>query len=91
MPFPTLKMGPRFCQDPYRRRIHIPGRKSGRIGAYIQLVKPAFVNSGKGNTNTSQLVEAFTVGRDKEFDQLLAPYDIIGSIAHVKMLREKPG
>jgi len=28
----------RFCQEPYRRRIHIPGRKSGRIGAYIQLV-----------------------------------------------------
>jgi argininosuccinate lyase len=42
----------------------------------------------KGNTNTSQLVEAFTVGRDKEFDQLLAPYDIMGSIAHVKMLGE---
>ena len=33
-------------------------------------------------------VEAFTVGRDRELDVLLAPYDILGSIAHVQMLYE---
>ena len=31
-------------------------------------------------------VEQFTVGRDKEFDLLLAPFDVLGSIAHVIML-----
>jgi argininosuccinate lyase len=42
----------------------------------------------KESTSTSQLVEAFTVGRDKEFDILLAKYDVQGSIAHVRMLGE---
>jgi argininosuccinate lyase len=40
----------------------------------------------KENTDTSKQVEKFTVGKDKEFDLLLAPFDIIGSIAHAKML-----
>jgi argininosuccinate lyase len=40
----------------------------------------------KENTSTSQLIEDFTVGRDKEFDILLAEYDVLGSIAHVRML-----
>ncbi len=31
-------------------------------------------------------VEQFTVGNDREFDLLLAPYDVLGSIAHVMML-----
>ncbi|MES2882126.1 MAG: hypothetical protein V4676_08265, partial [Bacteroidota bacterium] len=42
----------------------------------------------KENTSVSQLVESFTVGRDKEFDILLAKYDVQGSIAHVTMLGE---
>jgi argininosuccinate lyase len=42
----------------------------------------------KESTNTSQLVETFTVGRDKEFDILLAQYDVQGSMAHVRMLGE---
>jgi argininosuccinate lyase len=42
----------------------------------------------KESTNTSQLVETFTVGRDKEFDILLAKYDVQGSMAHVRMLGE---
>ena len=42
----------------------------------------------KENTSVSQLIESFTVGRDKEFDQLLAEYDVQGSIAHVTMLGE---
>lgn len=40
----------------------------------------------KDNTDTSKLVEKFTVGKDKEFDLLLAPFDVLGSIAHAKML-----
>jgi argininosuccinate lyase len=43
----------------------------------------------KDATATSALVEQFTVGRDKEFDALLAPYDVEGSMAHVAMLTEQ--
>jgi argininosuccinate lyase len=42
----------------------------------------------KQNTSVSALIEQFTVGRDKEFDQLLAAFDVQGSIAHVQMLGE---
>jgi argininosuccinate lyase len=42
----------------------------------------------KEGTSTSELIEKFTVGRDKEFDLLLAKYDVQGSIAHVTMLGE---
>ncbi|MFW5831790.1 MAG: argininosuccinate lyase, partial [Prolixibacteraceae bacterium] len=31
-------------------------------------------------------IEKFTVGKDRELDLYLAPYDILGSMAHVKML-----
>ncbi len=42
----------------------------------------------KDSTTTSELIEEFTVGRDKEFDILLAKYDVQGSLAHVRMLGE---
>lgn len=32
------------------------------------------------------LIEKFTVGDDYKFDQILLPYDIVGSLAHAKML-----
>ncbi|HNW50997.1 MAG TPA: argininosuccinate lyase [Prolixibacteraceae bacterium] len=32
------------------------------------------------------LIEQFTIGRDPEMDMFLAPFDVIGSIAHIKML-----
>jgi argininosuccinate lyase len=38
--------------------------------------------------NTNQKVETFTVGRDREMDIELAPYDIQGSLAHITMLSE---
>lgn len=40
----------------------------------------------KANTSTTEIVEQFTVGNDKDFDLLLAPFDVLGSIAHTKML-----
>lgn len=40
----------------------------------------------KDSTSTSQQVEQFTVGRDKEFDLLLAPYDVQGNKAQANML-----
>jgi argininosuccinate lyase len=42
----------------------------------------------KDSTTVSELIETFTVGRDREFDLLLARYDVEGSIAHVTMLGE---
>lgn len=33
-------------------------------------------------------IEAFTVGQDRELDLLLAPYDVLGSLAHGRMLSE---
>ena len=31
-------------------------------------------------------VEKFTVGNDRELDLFLAPFDVLGSLAHIKML-----
>jgi len=36
--------------------------------------------------SADSLVEKFTVGRDREFDVRLAPFDVKGSLAHIKML-----
>lgn len=38
------------------------------------------------NIQVDQEVEQFTVGRDRELDLYLAPYDMLGSIAHITML-----
>ena len=43
----------------------------------------------KDNTATSALIETFTVGNDRDFDLLLAGFDVEGSIAHVTMLGEQ--
>lgn len=40
------------------------------------------------NSTVSEAVEHFTVGKDREMDLLLAPFDVLGSIAHVTMLAE---
>jgi len=42
----------------------------------------------KDNTETSDQIEKFTVGRDNEFDALLAEHDVTGTIAHVSMLQQ---
>lgn len=42
----------------------------------------------KDTTNTAQKIETFTVGRDKEFDLILAPYDVQGSLAHAQQLHQ---
>lgn len=43
----------------------------------------------KASTNTAARIEKFTVGRDREFDILMAAHDVEGSIAHVTMLGEQ--
>ncbi len=37
---------------------------------------------------TAEIVDAFTVGNDRELDNALAKYDVLGSIAHAKMLQQ---
>ena len=43
------------------------------------------ISSGEDN-NMQKLVETFTVGNDREMDIVLAPFDVLGNIAHAKML-----
>jgi len=42
----------------------------------------------KQGQNPDNMVDKFTVGKDKEFDVILAEYDVLGSIAHTKMLQK---
>ncbi|MEO7316250.1 MAG: lyase family protein, partial [Ginsengibacter sp.] len=36
--------------------------------------------------DTLKIVEKFTVGKDRELDMFLAPFDVLGSLAHIQML-----
>ena len=38
------------------------------------------------NFEVNAEIERFTVGRDREMDLYLAPYDVMGSMAHITML-----
>jgi argininosuccinate lyase len=40
----------------------------------------------KEGVTTSEQIERFTVGRDREMDQYLAPFDVLGNLAHAQML-----
>ncbi len=35
---------------------------------------------------TNKMVEQFTVGNDREMDLYLAPFDVLGTMAHITML-----
>ena len=41
----------------------------------------------KGTSEVSKEIEKYTVGKDRELDLLLAPYDVYGSMAHAIMLQ----
>ena len=38
------------------------------------------------STDVNKKVEVFTIGNDQELDLLLAPFDVLGSLAHITML-----
>ena len=38
--------------------------------------------------DTDAQIERFTVGKDRELDVVLAPYDVLGTMAHITMLQE---
>ncbi|QKZ13236.1 argininosuccinate lyase [Spirosoma sp. KUDC1026] len=40
----------------------------------------------KEGVTTSEQIERFTVGRDREMDQYLAQFDVLGNLAHAQML-----
>ena len=40
------------------------------------------------DTSTNEKIDHFTVGNDRTYDLVLAPYDCIASKAHAKMLGE---
>ena len=39
------------------------------------------------NTQVNAKIEAFTIGHDREMDIFLAKYDVLGSMAHIRMLQ----
>jgi len=39
------------------------------------------------NIASTKEVETFTVGKDRELDMYLAPFDVLGSLAHIQMLQ----
>jgi argininosuccinate lyase len=39
------------------------------------------------STQINKKTEAFTIGRDRELDVFLAKYDVLGSMAHIRMLK----
>ena len=54
---------------------------------YIWPPKPAYMKLWqKENTTISDKIEKFTVGRDREMDLYLAPFDVLGNLAHAIML-----
>ncbi|GAB3991189.1 argininosuccinate lyase [Spirosoma daeguense] len=40
----------------------------------------------KEGVSTAEQIEQFTVGRDREMDLYLAPFDVLGNLAHAQML-----
>ncbi len=39
------------------------------------------------NIQVDHEIEKYTVGKDREMDMYLAPFDVLGSIAHITMLQ----
>ena len=51
-------------------------------------MKKLWQKGASNSTELTKIVERFTVGNDKQSDILLAKYDVLGSLAHTKMLAE---
>ena len=48
--------------------------------------KTLWGKAGKTEGNDREIIQAFTVGEDRDWDMYLARFDVLGSIAHTKML-----
>ena len=40
------------------------------------------------STDVNKQIDTFTVGNDRELDLVLAPFDVLGSLAHIRMLEK---
>lgn len=49
-------------------------------------MKKLWQKESKQSGIDTSLIEAFTIGKDKELDMQLAEYDVLGSLAHTQML-----
>jgi argininosuccinate lyase len=62
------------------------------VTSWIRSLTLSLINSfilklwQKEGVTTSEQIERFTVGRDREMDQYLAPFDVLGNLAHAQML-----
>ena len=51
-------------------------------------MKKLWQKEAVSKNNLAEKVEQFTVGKDRDLDLMLAKYDVLGSLAHTKMLAE---
>ncbi len=65
-----------------------------QVSAFLPTFAPIFIDTislhrmklWQKNYSVHADIERFTVGRDRELDLLLAKYDVLGSLAHIRML-----
>ena len=55
---------------------------------FISSFIPSIMKLWQKSYTVDQQIETFTVGQDRELDRYLAPYDILGSLAHIRMLEK---
>src|SRR5690606_8818461 len=67
---------------------HVRYRRKNRLKTKKQrlLIKTYTMKIWKKNIDVDAFVEKFTVGNDRELDLLLAEADVLGSLAHTRML-----
>ena len=69
-------------------RLTVDGSYSLTNTKYVSLPLKIFehMKLWQKDTAINKRIENFTVGKDRELDLWLAPYDILGSLAHIQML-----
>ena len=65
--------------------------KKSYNSASISVKKPASKNTTMNKLwqkegSVEKRIERFTIGKDRELDLFLAPYDVLGTLAHIEML-----
>jgi argininosuccinate lyase len=63
------------------KRDNVPG-----VQFSIQQTNSIRMKLWEKGTKINELIESFTVGKDREMDSFLAKFDVIGSLAHIRML-----
>lgn len=62
--------------------MHIPHE----MNIFVKNIKKKQMKLWEKGIPVNKAIEDFTVGKDRELDLYLAPFDILGSMAHIKML-----